>query len=219
MNIFRSRVAAVAAGALVLVSIGGVSGAVAASKITSADIKNQTIQSHDIDTNGVGKSEIRLEAVGSGEIRNDTIKQRDLRPHVRELLHRTSSGEKGTRGEKGEKGDRGKKGDKGEPGEDSILDIYTAKPTAALKTVDAGGGRVSTTATCDDGYVAVGGGFTVKDESGGGSRSDAAVTKSGFGGIYDADSQMFDGWEVRVSNTADSGSFNIYPYVVCAELN
>ena len=56
------------AGAATLAVVFGGGGAVAASLITSADIKNQTIRSVDIHANGVGKSEIRDAAVGTREL-------------------------------------------------------------------------------------------------------------------------------------------------------
>lgn len=56
------------AGAVTLAVVFAGGGAVAASLITSADIKNQTIRSVDIHADGVGKSEIRDEAVGNREL-------------------------------------------------------------------------------------------------------------------------------------------------------
>lgn len=62
----RNLVLAAGAATLAVVFAGG--GAVAASLITSADIKDQTIRSVDIHANAVGKSEIRDEAVGYREL-------------------------------------------------------------------------------------------------------------------------------------------------------
>ena len=47
-EIVHSRTGAVVAGAAVLVTIGGVGGAVAAGQITSSDIRDQTIKQRDI---------------------------------------------------------------------------------------------------------------------------------------------------------------------------
>jgi hypothetical protein len=52
-RIFRSRTAAVTAGAAVLVVASGAGGAIAASMVTSADIQNDTIRSVDIHDGGV----------------------------------------------------------------------------------------------------------------------------------------------------------------------
>lgn len=61
-----------------IVALGGTVGANAASQVTSADIKDQTIQSRDIAADGVGKSEIRTGAVGSLEILNQSIQSYDI---------------------------------------------------------------------------------------------------------------------------------------------
>ena len=63
----RRNLVLVASAATLAVVFGG-GGAVAASLITSADIKNQTIRSVDIHADGVGKSEIRDAAVGTREL-------------------------------------------------------------------------------------------------------------------------------------------------------
>jgi hypothetical protein len=62
----RNLVLVAGAATLAVVFAGG--GAVAASLVTSADIKNQTIRSVDIHADGVGKSEIRDESVGYREL-------------------------------------------------------------------------------------------------------------------------------------------------------
>ena len=62
----RNLVLVAGAAALAFVFAGG--GAVAASLVTSADIKDQTIRSVDIHADGVGKSEIRDAGVGTREI-------------------------------------------------------------------------------------------------------------------------------------------------------
>jgi hypothetical protein len=62
----RNLVLVAGAAALAFVFAGG--GAVAASLVTSADIKDQTIRSVDIHANAVGKSEIRDAGVGTREI-------------------------------------------------------------------------------------------------------------------------------------------------------
>jgi hypothetical protein len=92
-EIVHSRTGAVVAGAAVLVTIGGVGGAVAAAKITSSDIKNQTIKKIDIGAN----------AVGSSELVNGSIAPRDLSDAAK-------------RGMKGEKGDQGEPGQDGADG-------------------------------------------------------------------------------------------------------
>jgi hypothetical protein len=64
----QKRNLALVAGAAALAVVFASGGAVAASLVTSADIKDQTIRSVDIHADGVGKSEIRDAGVGTREL-------------------------------------------------------------------------------------------------------------------------------------------------------
>ena len=97
----RSRTVAVVSGAAVLVTLGGVGGAAASRLITSADIKDQTIQSVDIAAGGVGTSEIR----------DDNVGMHDLTPWVRSQVAKA-----GTPGPRGPRGATGATGATGAPG-------------------------------------------------------------------------------------------------------
>jgi hypothetical protein len=107
----NGRTGAVVGGALVLVTLGGVSGAVAATQITSRDIKDQTIQKRDI-----GSS-----AVGSDEVLNGSLGLLDFNTRTRNWLAAHGKpgpqGETGPAGPAGAQGAKGDKGDKGDPGE------------------------------------------------------------------------------------------------------
>jgi hypothetical protein len=67
-SFLRSRTVAVVAGAALLVTLGGVSGAVGAKLITSGDIKNGAVKKADIGRKAVGRSEIRSGVVGFGKL-------------------------------------------------------------------------------------------------------------------------------------------------------
>src|SRR5680860_1272726 len=71
-SIMRSRVGAVVVGAAVLVTLGGVGGAVAAKMITSADIKNGEVKRPDLDDNAVGGAELAVDSVGAKHLRNSS---------------------------------------------------------------------------------------------------------------------------------------------------
>jgi hypothetical protein len=101
----NGRTSAVVGGAMVLVTLGGVSGAVAATQITSRDIKDQTIQKRDI---GRG-------AVGSDEVLNGSLGLLDFNTRTRTWLN--EHGKPGPRGPQGETGPAGAKGDKGDKGD------------------------------------------------------------------------------------------------------
>ncbi|MGH3333029.1 MAG: hypothetical protein ACRDPJ_17160 [Nocardioidaceae bacterium] len=97
----HSRTGAVLVGATVLVTLGGVGGAVAATQITSRDIKDQTIQKRDIGTG----------AVGSDEVRNGTLGLLDFNSYTQGLMSQP-----GPQGEQGEQGEMGPMGPQGEQG-------------------------------------------------------------------------------------------------------
>lgn len=153
-----------------IVALGGAMGANAASQVTSAEIKDQTIQSRDIAANGVGKSEIRTGAVGSleildqsiqsrdidegavgrSEIRNGTITLADIADSTEDALRGQEGpkGDKGAPGEDGKPGDKGDPGEKGEPGADgkdgAVTGVRTLSGSANVEHI---GGRFADRAT------------------------------------------------------------------------
>ena len=77
MSLRNHRVAAVAAGAAILVGFGSF-GAVAAGLIDSAHIKNETIKSVDIKNGEVKKADVGTGAVGSSELADGSVRLGDL---------------------------------------------------------------------------------------------------------------------------------------------
>lgn len=122
-----AKIGIITAGAAIV--LGGGSGAIAASLVTSADIKNQTIQSRDISSDGVGTSELR----------NDDVQERDLSPAVREQL--------GVAGPQGEQGIAGPSGADGVDGEDG------ARGPRGLRGFDGPGPESFTFKVGTDTYV------------------------------------------------------------------
>jgi hypothetical protein len=116
-QIANSRAGAVIAGATVLVTLGGMGGAVAATQITSRDIKDRTIHARDIHKG----------AVGSFEVGNGTLSLRDFNAFTKGLIRqpgpmgadgaRGATGPIGPAGPAGEKGDTGPAGPRGEKGD------------------------------------------------------------------------------------------------------
>jgi hypothetical protein len=94
-SILRTRMSAVAVCAIALTLTFG-AGAVAASKITSADIKDHTIQTKDLKSgsvttkvlhkNAVKSKKIKAGAVHSGDIKDGDVQSQDLSTAVRALL-------------------------------------------------------------------------------------------------------------------------------------
>jgi len=219
-----------------IATVCGATGAVAGGMIVSADIQDNTIKSRDIRDN----------AIRSDDVARNSLTYGLFTRHVQDLLdERGPQGPQGEPGPQGEQGPQGPQGSEGDPGSqgpvgpagpdgpqgpagpegpqgpagpagsNSILAIYTAKPMAAVTNVGPGE-KKTTTATCNAGYVALAGGFTLDQP---GAQTTATVYKSGFAGTYpSAGKNMFNAWEVIAKNTGTVGTFNMTPYVVCAQL-
>jgi hypothetical protein len=188
--IHLGTVATAVVGSAVAATLFGAGSVVAAQQINGRTIINGTITS----------AEVKNQALKSRDIRNGHVKFRDVSDRIQRLLNKS--------------GTAGPAGPAGPAGMNSILRIYTAKPAASVVNVPAGQ-RLSTSATCNPGYVAMAGGFALDQASAG---AVASVLKSGFTGTYPTAGQnMFNGWQVIAQNTG-TGSFNMSPYVVCAQL-
>ena len=109
-QIVHSRTGAVIVGATVLMTLGGVGGAVATGQITSRDIKDGTIQKRDIGRGAVGSYEVLDGALGWRDL-NQFTKNR-----IQNLGESGPMGPQGPQGEKGDKGDTGPAGPKGDTG-------------------------------------------------------------------------------------------------------
>ncbi len=116
LSVLRSKVAAVAAGSMIIVGLGSY-GAVAGGLIGSADIRD----------GGVRKAAIGRNAVGRQEIIDDSVRRRQLSRRVVRKLNSSSvpgaDGEKGDTGPAGIDGAPGVDGEpgvKGEPGVDGV---------------------------------------------------------------------------------------------------
>ena len=86
-ELIHGRTVAVVAGTAVLVTLGGVGGAVAHGQITGADIQNNTIGTSDIATHAVKKSELGTGAVVGSKIRDGVIGEKELSLGVRTKLN------------------------------------------------------------------------------------------------------------------------------------
>jgi hypothetical protein len=174
-NFFRSRVAAVSIGALVVVGLGAGS-ATAAKMIDSDGVRNNSLQQVDLGRGSVGKSELKDNAVGPRFLSDG-------------LLARIQSNS----AQQGEKGDTGEQGEQGAPGKDGVTG-YELHNREARWTNGVG----SVTVPCPEGKVALGGGFTVESIRGG----DAEVKVSQP--VYNAETAQADGWQVTGVATGDA---------------
>jgi hypothetical protein len=135
MSILHSRVAAVAAGAALLVGVSSV-GAVAGSMITSKDIKNDTVRSVDVHDNG--------------------LYMRDLSQGVQKRINAP-----GPRGETGATGAQGEKGDPGAPGAPGPAALANIEHWSSAGTVVAGTTGVVQVNCPTATKTAISGGFSV----------------------------------------------------------
>lgn len=220
MSAGRSRVAAVAVGALVVVGLGGAS-AVAAKQITGHQIKDGSITAKDI----------RNGSLGGGEFKDGSVGLRVLTAAAEKALRgatgatgpqgapgadgadgadgaKGATGATGPQGEAGAdgangatgapglKGDTGAKGDKGDKGDNGLAGAYYAQ--AAYNVGDTNQGAVATVACEDSADTAISGGVQTLGLEGG----HPAAVASSFPGRMDWSTNTpkpgrLDGWIVQ----------------------
>lgn len=202
MRKFVTVVAAV--GAAVVLSSGS---AVAASLITSADIKDQTVLSADIAADGVGRSELRAGSVDwSSELTQGT------RDKIASLA-----------------GENGAQGPAGADGADGVTNLTTG---AHYETTWAAGEYGETITQCPEGSYVIGGGYSMWGSFGGmhdgydlgGENTDVQVTVSApyFAGTYvpvnEGGAFRGDQWVVRGFNSGTTDQI-VRAWAVCADVS
>jgi hypothetical protein len=189
MSILHSRVAAVAAGAALLVGVSSV-GAVAGSMITSKDIKNDTVRSVDVHDNG--------------------LYMRDLSQGVQKRINapgpRGETGATGAQGEKGDPGATGAQGPKGDTGATGPAALANIEHWSSAGTVVAGTTNSVQVNCPTPTKTAISGGFSVDGNS-----PDVQVLAS----RNTIDSK---GWLVYAHNN-DSVAHDVRAWVICADAN
>lgn len=136
-----SKPLAMAAGIAALVVATSTGTAVASSLITSNDIQDGTIRSVDIKDTGVH--------------------HRDLGLHLQSKIAKHATN--GVDGAKGTQGPEGPRGPQGEPGQDADISSYVRHVQVQIPA----GEKAEGTATCDEGDLAVGGGYSSNDQTNG----------------------------------------------------
>jgi len=122
-----------------LITLGGVGGAVAANTIGSSDINDNSIRSVDIRNGAIEKEDIGKDAVGASEIKNGSVFERALSDSVQEKLNQ-SAGERGPKGETGATGATGPAGANGSPASDVFGELAASKTSTSRTTINAIGG-------------------------------------------------------------------------------
>jgi collagen triple helix repeat protein len=120
-KLLGNRVLAVAVGAAVVVGMGA-GGAIGAAMVTSADIRDQTIQARDIHRNAVGGSELAPDTV-TGPHLTQGLRDRMNQPGPRGPEGpQGPEGPAGSQGPQGPVGPQGPQGPQGPPGEDGTAE-------------------------------------------------------------------------------------------------
>lgn len=172
-------VMAVVLGSIVLVSAGGVGGASAAGLITSAKIKDSTIESRDVKNGTLDAADInsRTKAAFSlagprgpigpaGQTGTPGVVGPKGEPGVRgpqgERGVDGAAGPLGPQGEKGPQGERGLQGERGAPGEPGLSNYSQVTSGFATLGTTPGANFAGVTAACAPGTVPLGGGFNLQ---------------------------------------------------------
>lgn len=226
-------VGSIAVMAMLAVALGG--SATAASQITSADIKDQTIQSIDIAKSGVGTSEVRNQSltsidlargsVGASELRNGSVQPWDLEAEFRAFVESRGTGD-GKDGADGKDGVDGTNGTNGKDGADGAPGITGYEVDGIYTNVfegDEGASFQSATVECAEGKYVVGGGFSRADEAPENFKNLQIVTSApnedtGYRIKDDAEwSRVATGWKVEGFNNGTTDLI-VRPWVICAEI-
>lgn len=203
MQLLKNRVVAVGSAAALLVTLGGVGGAVAANTIGSKDIKNHSIRSVDVQNN----------TLRSKDVKDGVLGMRDLNDYTqRQITAGGGDGTDGATGPQGPKGDtgatgpQGPKGDKGDAGVNGT-DGVSGYSVHNKETLNVAGENHTITVSCPSG-VALGGGFS--------SDNNGAATLNASFPVYDGGSATATGWTVVYDSTVRIGS---KAWVLCATVN
>lgn len=201
-DVLHTRTGAVVAGAVVLVTLGGLGTAAAGGLITSDDIKNGTIKSVDIANNGVKMDDIGDNAVGADQL-TDKVNKKINTGRVVDL-----------------------EVDGPYPGATNLQEGDNSTKTWVG---DSGATLQKSWVMCAPGKIAMGGGYSRADEAPADfagiqivtSRpahiKDGVVVDKPIDGDVDW-SIVANGWLVEGFNNNPSGELILRPWVVCATL-
>jgi hypothetical protein len=201
-----SRACAVVAGVGLLLTLGGVGGAVAAALVTSADIKNETIRALDIAPGAVTRSEVRNGTVGVGDL--STYVQRELAQQAQD-------------------------GTDGLDGTDGVAALESEN-TSEVWTIGPAGGFHSAWVACPTGKAALGGGYRPDPQDGPGVKGlqvvssapaqidptleDDPATPADEAVVPIEPGVSPNGWLVTGFNNSNT-DLTVQPWVICAAVN
>jgi hypothetical protein len=229
--LLRSRTTSVAVGAALLVGLGGVGGAFAASQIGSKDIRDGGVHTVDLGKRAVTAKKIKAGAVRSKALKDGAVAPADLSAAVQDLITTAVTGPagpegpegpvgpaggpvgpqgpEGPQGEVGPQGPEGPQGEAGPQGPDGAQgEVGPQGPAGvsayALVTDQAdfsGLGSKTVSVSCPTGAKPLGGGY----------QSSVPVNVS-------ASAPTGSGWTVTVNRTSGKGAFTVAVSATCAQV-
>jgi hypothetical protein len=206
-NLINNRTTAVVGAAGLLVTLGGVSGAVAANTIGSKDIKNDSIRSVDVHNN----------TLRSKDVKDGVLGMRDLNDYTKAQIAAGGDGADGATGPRGPKGDTGAtgpQGPKGDTGPAATVGLSHWSVGGTVPAMQNGlPGSIEVIAECQqEGHLAIAGGYTAGSYKGGVTTYQNRNTAGAPGtDAYGA------GWLVGFTNTTDQAQ-TVRTWVVCASV-
>ena len=219
--LLRSRTTAVAAGAILLVGLGGVGGAVAAGQIGSKDIRNGSVKTVDLGKRAVTANKIKAGAVRSAALRNGTVSPSDLSAAVKDLIATQVTGPTGPEGpegpvgpsggpvgpvgpagEQGPVGPAGEQGAVGPAGEQGPAGVSGWQLVTEQSTV-SGNGTHTLAVSCPTGTKALGGGH------------ESSVPVHVSGSLPSADGST---WTTVLKRASGKGSYTVTVTATCAQV-
>jgi hypothetical protein len=229
--LLRSRTTSVAVGAVLLVGLGGVGGAVAASQIGSKDIRDGGVHTVDLAKQAVTAKKIKAGAVRSKTLKDGAVAPSDLSAAVQDLIAAAVTGPAGPEGPEGPAGPaggpvgpQGPEGPQGEVGpqgpEGPQGEVGTRGPAGPAGDAGATGpagisayelvtnqagfsgqGSKTVSVSCPAGTKPLGGGY----------QSSVPVNVS-------ASVPTESGWTVTVNRTSGKGAYTVTVTATCAQV-
>jgi hypothetical protein len=217
--LLRSRTTSVAVGAVLLVGLGGVGGAVAASQIGSKDIRDGGVHTVDLAKQAVTAKKIKAGAVRSKTLKDGAVAPSDLSAAVQDLIATAVTGPagpegpegpagpaggpvgpQGPEGPQGEVGTRGPAGPAGDAGATGPAGISAYELVTNLAGF-SGQGSKTVSVSCPAGTKPLGGGY----------QSSVPVNVS-------ASVPTESGWTVTVNRTSGKGAYTVTVTATCAQV-
>ncbi|HET9858266.1 MAG TPA: hypothetical protein VFQ19_00685 [Nocardioidaceae bacterium] len=192
-----------AAGSALLITIGGVGGAVAANSIGSKDIRNGSVRSADLRDGAVKRVDVGKNAVGGSELVDGSVGMSELSGGVKDALD-----QRGGTGGSGPAGPAGQAGPAGPAGADGVSGYEVVSKTSSW----AVNGN-DETVLCPAGKAALGGGINVAGGSAA-SPEDLGIDVSYPSGITGG---VAHSWTVAGYNYSNA-AINVTTFAVCASV-